>query len=80
MSINQQTRRDRALELKGFIARHDLTLKEVAREARVKYVSTTNAMGLLIKKHQELAISDERLALLESAAKKLAKASPISAS
>lgn len=69
MNHSKQTRRQRALDLRAFLARHAhlFTLKDVCREAGINYESTSNAIGRLISKNETTAISDERLTVLEDA-------------
>lgn len=65
----KETRRQRALDLRAFLARHQhlFSLKDVCKEAGVNYESTSNAIGRLISKHDNYAISDDRLTSLEEA-------------
>lgn len=75
MKDSKQTRKQRALDLKAFLARnsHKFTFKEVCEEAGLKYVSTSNALGLLIRKDRTEAISDEKLDSLEETAIRLSE-------
>jgi hypothetical protein len=69
VKFEKQTRRQRAIELRGHVAkhRHLFTLKDVCAEADIKYTSVTSAFASLINKDEEDAISDTRLSELEKA-------------
>lgn len=69
MKQSKETRRQRALDLRAFLARHQhlFSLKDVCEEANLNYPSTSNAIGRLVSKHDNYAISDERLTALEEA-------------
>lgn len=71
----KETRKQRALDLRAFVARnkHLFSLKAVCAEASLNYESTVNAIGRLIRESEENAISDEKLDLLETAAIQLAE-------
>lgn len=60
-------RRQRALDLRAFLARHshEFSLKDVCREAGLNYDSTANAIGRLVSKNDPYAISEQKLTTLE---------------
>lgn len=70
MENSKETRRQRALDFRAFLARHShlFTLKDVCKEADLNYDSTVTNIGRLVRKGEYHAISDERLGLLEDAA------------
>lgn len=74
MKISKETRRQRAIDFRAFLARHshEFTLKDVCKKADENYASTSNAIGRLIKKNDVYAISDDKLETLEQAAIDLA--------
>lgn len=69
MNIEKQTRRQRALDLRAFLARnkHQFTLEQVCEHAGYNYNSVKQAISTLIN-HNLNAISDERLNKLHAAA------------
>lgn len=71
----KETRRQRAIDLRAFLARHShlFSLKDVCAEASLNYNSTVNNIGRLIKKNEHHAMSDDRLKMLEEAAIKLSE-------
>jgi len=70
MNHSKDTRRQRAIDLRAFLARHAhlFTLKDVCREAGLNYDSAVNNIRTLIVDENVYAMSDARLDALEEAA------------
>ena len=70
MNHSKDTRRQRAIDLRAFLARHAhlFTLKDVCGKAGVNYDSTVNNIRTLIVDENVYAMSDARLDALEEAA------------
>ena len=68
-------RRQRALDLRAFLARHshEFSLKDVCKTANLNYDSTANAIGRLVSKNDPYAISEEKLNKLEEASISMAE-------
>lgn len=73
MSINQETRIQRGLDLNAALGRykHILTLKDVCEDADLNYNSTVVALNRLTSKGIIHAISDRKLEILHHSLLKL---------
>lgn len=69
MKITKETRRQRALDIRALLARHQhkFTLFDACEKADINYKSTSNAISRLIKNNDVDAISNKRLEKLETA-------------